>query len=132
MISWSGSHTALPRRLPAPRTPVERSATVAHRFALNDTHDGYTAPYADWPRWERLLDVLALHGCNEVLVTAGQEAVYHRLLQEWTRRTDSCPLRATGDAHRTARSTGRARTCGRAPASSAPRTGRGRGPTERR
>lgn len=56
---------------------------MAHRFALNDTHDGYTAPYADWPRWERLIDVLALHGCNEVLVTAGQEAVYHRLLQDF-------------------------------------------------
>ncbi|MET9659479.1 alpha-N-acetylglucosaminidase TIM-barrel domain-containing protein [Streptomyces sp. NPDC006510] len=83
VISWSGSRPGLPRRLPAPRTPVERSATVAHRFALNDTHDGYTAPYADWPRWERMLDVLALHGCNEVLVTAGQEAVYHRLLQDF-------------------------------------------------
>uniref|UniRef100_UPI003524CC0F alpha-N-acetylglucosaminidase TIM-barrel domain-containing protein n=1 Tax=Streptomyces sanglieri TaxID=193460 RepID=UPI003524CC0F len=83
VISWAGSRTGLPRRLPAPRTPVERSATVPHRFALNDTHDGYTAPYADWPRWERMLDVLALHGCNEVLVTAGQEAVYHRLLQDF-------------------------------------------------
>ncbi|MGW1193132.1 alpha-N-acetylglucosaminidase [Streptomyces sp. NPDC002559] len=83
VVSWAGSRTVLPRRLPAPRTPVERSATVPHRFALNDTHDGYTAPYADWPRWERMLDVLALHGCNEVLVTTGQEAVYHRLLQDF-------------------------------------------------
>lgn len=79
-ISWSGSQLDLPATLPAPRRPLERSATVRHRFAFNDTHDGYTAPYADWPRWERLLDVLALHGCNEVLVTTGQEAVYHRLL----------------------------------------------------
>ncbi|MFI1399535.1 alpha-N-acetylglucosaminidase [Streptomyces sp. NPDC020681] len=82
-ISWSGSQLDLPLRLPAPRTPLERSATVPHRFAYNDTHDGYTAPYADWARWERLLDVLALHGCNEVLVTAGQEAVYHRLLMDF-------------------------------------------------
>ncbi|MFD3524716.1 alpha-N-acetylglucosaminidase TIM-barrel domain-containing protein [Streptomyces sp. NPDC058653] len=79
-ISWSGSQLDLPATLPAPGRPLERSATVRHRFAFNDTHDGYTAPYADWPRWERLLDVLALHGCNEVLVTTGQEAVYHRLL----------------------------------------------------
>ncbi|MFD3482045.1 alpha-N-acetylglucosaminidase TIM-barrel domain-containing protein [Streptomyces sp. NPDC058665] len=79
-ISWSGGQLDLPATLPAPRRPLERSATVRHRFALNDTHDGYTAPYADWPHWERLLDVLALHGCNEVLVTTGQEAVYHRLL----------------------------------------------------
>ncbi|MEV8305862.1 alpha-N-acetylglucosaminidase [Streptomyces flavidovirens] len=82
-ISWSGTQLGLPRRLPAPRTPLEHSATVAHRFALNDTHDGYTAPYADWPRWERMIDVLALHGCNEVLVTTGQEAVYQRLLKDF-------------------------------------------------
>ncbi|MET9800720.1 alpha-N-acetylglucosaminidase [Streptomyces sp. NPDC006368] len=82
-ISWSGTQLDLPRRLPAPRAPLAREATVPHRFAFNDTHDGYTAPYADWPRWERLIDVLALHGCNEVLVTAGQEAVYHRLLTDF-------------------------------------------------
>ncbi|MFE6127507.1 alpha-N-acetylglucosaminidase [Streptomyces sp. NPDC056437] len=82
-ISWSGSNPALPHRLPAPGPPLERAATVPHRFAYNDTHDGYTAPYADWARWERLLDVLALHGCNEVLVTPGQEAVYHRLLMDF-------------------------------------------------
>ena len=49
-------------RLPAPRSAPVAPATVPHRFALNDTHDGYTAPYADWARWERLIDVLALHG----------------------------------------------------------------------
>ncbi|MGW7053432.1 alpha-N-acetylglucosaminidase [Streptomyces sp. NPDC054887] len=82
-LSWSGTQLDLPRRLPAPRSPLERSATVPHRFVLNDTHDGYTAPYADWPRWERTIDVLALHGFNEVLVTTGQEAVYHRLLKDF-------------------------------------------------
>ncbi|MFF8292615.1 alpha-N-acetylglucosaminidase [Streptomyces sp. NPDC016309] len=82
-VSWAGSQLGLPTRLPAPGEPLEREATVPHRFVFNDTHDGYTAPYADWARWERLIDVLALHGCNEVLVTTGQEAVYHRLLQDF-------------------------------------------------
>ncbi|WP_371652357.1 MULTISPECIES: alpha-N-acetylglucosaminidase TIM-barrel domain-containing protein [unclassified Streptomyces] len=82
-LTWAGSQLDLPRRLPAPARPVERAATVPHRFVFNDTHDGYTGPYADWPRWERLIDVLALHGCNEVLVTPGQEAVYHRLLLDF-------------------------------------------------
>ncbi|MFF0729510.1 alpha-N-acetylglucosaminidase [Streptomyces sp. NPDC004134] len=83
VVSWSGSQTRLPRRLPAPAAPVERRATVPARFALNDTHDGYTGPYHDWARWERFVDVLALHGCNQVLVTPGTEAVYHRLLQDF-------------------------------------------------
>lgn len=79
-LSWGGDQLALPDRLPAPGASAERSCPLPHRFALNDTHDGYTAPYADWPRWERLIDLLALHGVNEVLVTPGSEAVYHRLL----------------------------------------------------
>lgn len=82
-ISWAGTRPDLPRVLPAPAQPHARHATVEHRFALNDTHDAYTAPYADWAHWERFLDVLALHGCNEALVTAGSEAVYHRLLQDF-------------------------------------------------
>jgi Alpha-N-acetylglucosaminidase (NAGLU) tim-barrel domain/Alpha-N-acetylglucosaminidase (NAGLU) C-terminal domain/Alpha-N-acetylglucosaminidase (NAGLU) N-terminal domain len=82
-ITWSGSQPELPDRLPAVGTPIERTSSVRHRFALNDTNDGYTAPYAGWAHWERLIDVLALHGCNEVLVIAGQEAVYHRVLQEF-------------------------------------------------
>ncbi|MEU1370534.1 alpha-N-acetylglucosaminidase [Streptomyces sp. NPDC005803] len=83
VISWAGSQLGLPAVLPAPGSPLERRATVRHRFAFNDTYDGYTAPYADWARWERTLDVLALHGCNEVFLTVGQEAVYHRVMQEF-------------------------------------------------
>ncbi|WP_419998562.1 alpha-N-acetylglucosaminidase [Streptomyces boninensis] len=82
-ISWSGSQLDLPRTLPAPRSPLERTATVPVRFALNDTHDGYTGPYDSWAQWERTLDILALHGCNQIFVTPGQEAVYHRLLKEF-------------------------------------------------
>ncbi|MGW7516883.1 alpha-N-acetylglucosaminidase [Streptomyces sp. NPDC054796] len=82
-ISWAGTQLDLPKTLPAPADTYEREATVPHRFALNDTHDGYTAPYADWPHWERFIDVLAVHGCNRVLVTVGSEAVYHRLLKDF-------------------------------------------------
>ncbi|MFF3641932.1 alpha-N-acetylglucosaminidase [Streptomyces sp. NPDC002564] len=82
-LTWNGSQLDLPRRLPAQARPLARSTALPHRFALNDTNDGYTAPYADWAYWERMIDVLALHGCNEVLVTAGAEAVYHRVLREF-------------------------------------------------
>lgn len=82
-VSWAGSNLSLPATLPAPARPLERSTTLPNRFALNDTNDGYTRPYADWAYWERLIDVLALNGCNQVLVIAGQEAVYHRLLRDF-------------------------------------------------
>ncbi|WP_394848510.1 alpha-N-acetylglucosaminidase [Pendulispora brunnea] len=76
-VSWVGERLDLPRVLPAPPSEIVRKANVAHRFALNDTHDGYTDPYADWSRWEHTLDVLALHGVNEVIVYPGAAALYY-------------------------------------------------------
>ncbi|MBB4894716.1 alpha-N-acetylglucosaminidase [Streptomyces olivoverticillatus] len=81
-FSWAGEQTQLPERLPAVRSPLAREANVAHRFVLNDTNDGYTGPYHGWDYWERELDVLALHGFNEVLVYTGADAVYHRTFLE--------------------------------------------------
>jgi hypothetical protein len=83
-ISWTGdSLDHLPARLPAPAQPIRIAANVQHRFALNDTNDGYTGPYWPWPRWERLIDVLALHGYNEVLVYSGAEAVYQQTFRRF-------------------------------------------------
>ncbi|NEB77775.1 alpha-N-acetylglucosaminidase, partial [Streptomyces sp. SID14478] len=80
-ISWAGEQLRLPGRLPAPPHPLTGRAHVPHRFALNDTNDGYTGAYHDWAYWERELDVLALHGCNEVLVSVGADALYRRVLR---------------------------------------------------
>ncbi|MFF0741147.1 alpha-N-acetylglucosaminidase [Streptomyces sp. NPDC004111] len=82
-LSWNGEQTALlPARLPAVPAPLTRAANVAHRFALNDTNDGYTGPYHDWDYWERELDLLALHGYNEVLVYLGADSVYQRTFRQ--------------------------------------------------
>jgi hypothetical protein len=82
--SWSGDCLQLlPAKLPAVSEVIERGSNGAHRFALNDTNDGYTGPYWDWPRWEKFLDVLALHGMNEVLVYMGAEAVYQRCFKKF-------------------------------------------------
>ncbi|MFZ3598363.1 alpha-N-acetylglucosaminidase TIM-barrel domain-containing protein [Streptomyces sp. BH104] len=75
-VTWNGEQLNLPKQLPAPAEELTASANVSHRFALNDTNDGYTGPYRDWDAWQRELDVLALHGFNEVLVTTGVEAAY--------------------------------------------------------
>jgi alpha-N-acetylglucosaminidase len=82
-LSWAGEQLDLPARLPAPAAPIRRESVVAHRFALNDTNDGYTGPYHDWGYWEHEIDLLALHGIDEVLVYPGQEAVYYRTFQEF-------------------------------------------------
>lgn len=82
-ISWNGRHTDVPDRLPLPPAEIVRTANVGHRFALNDTDDGYTGAYRTWADWEREIDVLALHGINEVFVPVGAEAVYLDAFQEF-------------------------------------------------
>ncbi len=83
-LSWPGDSLArLPATLPAPAQPVRQAATVPHRFALNDTDDGYSGAYRDWPAYQRQLDLLALHGVNEVFVQVGTDAVYHAAFQEF-------------------------------------------------
>ncbi|MVO86226.1 alpha-N-acetylglucosaminidase [Streptomyces sp. p1417] len=98
-LTWAGDQVDLPAVLPAPGPPVRRRANVPHRFVLNDTNDGYTNAYADWDYWERELDVLALHGYNEVLVYAGADAVYHRLFQEFGYGDEELRAWVPGPAH---------------------------------
>jgi hypothetical protein len=83
-VSWNGDClNRLPGTLPAPERMLEVTASVPHRFALNDTNDGYTGPYWRWEQWERMIDVLALHGINEVLVYMGAEAVYQQTFRSF-------------------------------------------------
>ncbi|MFJ2912784.1 alpha-N-acetylglucosaminidase [Streptomyces sp. NPDC087228] len=83
-IGWPGDSTSkLPRRLPAPAGTVRQDASVPHRFALNDTDDGYSGAYRNWASFEKQIDVLALHGVNEVFVQMGADAVYYDTFQEF-------------------------------------------------
>ncbi|MGW5694807.1 alpha-N-acetylglucosaminidase, partial [Streptomyces asiaticus] len=82
-ISWNGEQLNLPRLLPAPGAEITGAANVAHRFAYNDTNEGYTGAYRGWKAWEREIDVLALHGINEVLVYIGADAVYYDTFRDF-------------------------------------------------
>ncbi|MFI7151632.1 alpha-N-acetylglucosaminidase TIM-barrel domain-containing protein [Nonomuraea sp. NPDC050022] len=82
-IAINGSQVDLPEHLPLPAAPIARDSSVDHRFALNDTNQGYAGAYLSWPEWQRRIDVLALHGINEVLVYEGQEAVYQRTFMKF-------------------------------------------------
>ncbi|MFJ9379546.1 alpha-N-acetylglucosaminidase TIM-barrel domain-containing protein [Streptomyces sp. NPDC101455] len=82
-VSWNGEQLDLPRLLPAPAEEIRGAANVPHRFAFNDTNEGYTGAYRDWSAWEREIDVLALHGINEVLVYIGADAVYYDTFRDF-------------------------------------------------
>ena len=67
---------------PLPRNAIEKETPYAYRYALNENVDGYTAPYWDWPRWQREIDVLALSGINAVLVERGTDTVLYRTFRD--------------------------------------------------
>lgn len=83
-IGWPGdSLPRLPAQLPAPSATIRSEAIVPDRYALNDVDDGYSDAYLDWPGWKRKLDLLALHGINEVFMPIGTEEVYRRTFREF-------------------------------------------------
>ncbi|MBD0423185.1 alpha-N-acetylglucosaminidase [Streptomyces sp. TRM S81-3] len=99
-IGWPGTSTArLPRTLPAPAGTVRKDASVPHRFALNDTDDGYSGAYRDWASFEKQIDLLALHGVNEVFVQMGSDAVYYETFQEFGYSGDELRSWIPGPAH---------------------------------
>lgn len=98
-IGWPGdSTTMLPEVLPAPE-PVRKDASVPHRFALNDTDDGYSGAYRTWAAYERQIDLLALSGVNEVFVQMGADAVYHKTFQEYGYSPEELRAWIPGPAH---------------------------------
>lgn len=82
-ISLNGEQLHLQKELPMPKKTIQRTANVENRFALNDTDEGYTDPYEDWDYWKRKIDVLAIHGINEVLVYPGTEAVFQKTFEDF-------------------------------------------------
>jgi len=68
--------------LPAPAAPIELQTPWRWRYALNENVDGYSAPYWDWPRWEREIDLLALSGVNALLIERGTDMVLYRSFRD--------------------------------------------------
>lgn len=77
-MTWSGDAMQLPSPLPD-CPPLRSESRVANRHYLSVCTFGYSACWWDWDRWERELDWMALHGVNQPLLLAGQEAVSRRV-----------------------------------------------------
>jgi len=82
-ISTDGDQLGNAGDLPTPVATVELETPYAYRYALNQNVDGYSAPYWDWPRWQREIDVLALSGINAMLVERGADLVLYRTFRDF-------------------------------------------------
>ncbi len=88
MVAWSGKRLALPSRLPdyagvTVRTPYR------FRQYFNVCTFGYSTVWWDWPRWEREIDWMALHGINMPLALVGQMGVWERVWESFGIPRDS-------------------------------------------
>ena len=106
MVCWSGARIQLPDPLPSfVRERVE--CPYRHVQYLNPCTYGYTMAFWDWPRWERELDWMALHGITMPLAMEGQEWVWNQVwrsygvteaeLEAWNTRPAQLPWHRMGN-----------------------------------
>jgi len=82
-FSASGDQAGSAGELPAPEAAIDMQTRFPYRYALNQNVDGYTAPYWDWARWQREIDLLALSGINALLVERGTDMVLYRTFRDF-------------------------------------------------
>ena len=80
-LSHLGDNLAPVAPLPEIPRPVRQTSSSLYRYYLNYCTFNYTFSFADWPRWQRELDWMALSGINLALATIGSEAVWQNTLR---------------------------------------------------
>ena len=83
-VSLNGdcNQLTLPNPLPVLKNKLRRVSPFRYRNFFNYCTFGYTMPWWDWARWERMIDYMALNGINMPLAITGQEAVWQEVLKE--------------------------------------------------
>lgn len=78
MVTWSGKHLNIPARWPDYSTG-RITSPYKYRYYLNVVTFGYSTVYWKWPRWQKELDWMALHGINMSLALVGTRAIEARV-----------------------------------------------------
>lgn len=77
LISWSGNNIHIPDQLPDVNRKIE--TPYQFRYYFNVVTHGYTTAYWDWPRWEKEIDWMAVHGMDMPLIGGAHEAILARV-----------------------------------------------------
>jgi alpha-N-acetylglucosaminidase len=81
-ITWNGTNLRLPTPLPEIKTKLAVSSPYADRYYLNYCTFNYSMSWWDWPRWEKEIDWMALHGINMPLAITGEEYTWDIVYKE--------------------------------------------------
>lgn len=80
-VSHVGNNIRPVEVLPALPQPVRRTSRFTYRYLFNYCTLNYSLAFADWDRWQREIDWMALNGINLALVPTGMEAVWENTLR---------------------------------------------------
>lgn len=80
MVTWAGTRLNMPAPLPMANERIE--TPYQYRYYFNVVTHGYTTAYWDWPRWEKEIDWMAMHGMNMPLIAGAHEAILYRVFEK--------------------------------------------------
>lgn len=97
MVTWGGANVNLPEKW----ADYSENGTSPYKFRyfLNVCTYGYTMPYWDWNRWEKEIDLMALHGVNMPLASVASEAIAKRVWLKMGLTEQEIDSFFTGAAH---------------------------------
>jgi len=81
-ISLNYNQLNLPKKLPLVPEKIRIETPFKYRYFFNYCTYGYSMPWWNWDRWEKMIDYMALQGVNMPLATIGQEAVWQKVYKE--------------------------------------------------
>ena len=81
-ITWNGVNVNLPKILPVVATKIHKATPYEYRYYLNYCTFNYSMSWWDWPRWEKEIDWMALHGINMPLAITGEEYTWYLVYKE--------------------------------------------------
>jgi alpha-N-acetylglucosaminidase len=81
-ITWNGTNLDLPKTLPVVPVKVRKESPYQYRYYMNYCTFNYSMSWWDWPRWEKEIDWMALHGINMPLAITGQEYIWYEVYRK--------------------------------------------------
>ncbi len=81
-ITWNGTNLTLPATLPLPTKKTRKSTPYEYRYYMNYCTFNYSMSWWNWPRWEKEIDWMALHGINMPLAITGEEYTWYLVYKD--------------------------------------------------
>jgi alpha-N-acetylglucosaminidase len=83
-ITWNGTRLDFfqDQRLPEVPSKIHKTTPYTYRYYLNYCTFNYSMSWWDWPRWEKEIDWMAIHGINTPLAITGEEYTCYMVYKE--------------------------------------------------